>query len=108
DLSHVQEILYVEYEGEPFVTSVEKIYVFENKADLANFIETLQNGTFVLREPEGEDQGVFFIKGEESYNGVLRGSNLGFQYGDFWVQIKDITESLDNMEEKPLVEVRDL
>lgn len=108
----VSKIVYVQYEDMPLSSEVKSkrvITVADNKAGVQDFLKLFQDSDVILRQSNKKTSDMIFLYfvDDSVVNAYVVGDILGFQYGKYWVDMKDIDGfimqmiPLENIEVKP-------
>ncbi len=110
DIENTIKITYVKYAGEAFVSSIEEQKVLEDENKVRDFAEAISKGKmpYGINGEPGSRVVFFHMENGDRISAFIDGDNLGFNYGDLWVETGDLSDRFDIMENQDLVKIKDL
>lgn len=112
-IEDVSKIIYVQYEDKPLSSKVKSkkfITAVDDEKQMKNFVSMFQEGDIQLTHIDKKTSDMLFLYFEDDrvVNAYVVGDYLGFQYGKYWVELKNIDSFITSMEQINDVEVKEL
>ncbi|MPW25901.1 hypothetical protein GC105_08870 [Alkalibaculum sp. M08DMB] len=109
-VEEVSKIVYVQYEGMPLSSkiNIKKYFsVNEDKLKLEEFVTMFENGKYISKKTNPKTSEMFFLYFEDDtvVNAYVVDNTLGFQYGEYWVNIEGLEEFMSSMKPMELIEI---
>lgn len=100
-LEKVERIEYVEYEGDPFCSSIKIKKVAsrgDNRNTINDFLDKISRVNKKERAMNNSNKVLFFYYDNgKILNAYIKDNYLGFNYGKTWLEIKELENTIDSM-----------
>ncbi|MFZ7131623.1 MAG: hypothetical protein ACOWWR_04635 [Eubacteriales bacterium] len=111
-IHHVEKIVYVKYEGEPFSSKVQvlKEYDHKNKDEIEKFEDMIEQGRVKFYPEKKSTSEMFFLYLEDGRveNAFIVDNMVGFAYGEYWISLQDIHQWIEKMDPRDNIKIEDL